>query len=48
MPTDQASTPQTRAAALQLVATALRSTVRGSDLIGRIRSDLVTVRAPWS
>lgn len=39
MPADQPSTPQTRAEALRQVASALRHTVRGSDLIGRIRDD---------
>lgn len=36
---DAPSTPTTRADALRQVATALRRTVRGSDLVGRLRDD---------
>jgi diguanylate cyclase (GGDEF)-like protein len=39
IPADTPSTPQSRAEALAQVAIALRHTVRGSDLIGRIRDD---------
>ena len=39
MPADVPNTPQSRAEALRQVAAALRHTVRGSDLIGRIRDD---------
>lgn len=39
VPAEVASTPLSRAEALRQVAAALRHTVRGSDLIGRIRDD---------